>query len=59
MTWTTSISTLRSEPVIVSVDCPGSLLGVSSCWVTMPSMMTLGKPPIVTIRITRVTIGSK
>ena len=56
---TTSMSTLRSSPVIVNVDCPGSLLGVSSWRVTIPSMITCGKPPRVTARITLAIIGSK
>ena len=56
---TRSMSTLRSSPVIVSVEAPGSLLGVSSWRVTMPSMITVGIPPIVTVMITRVVMGSK
>ena len=54
----TSISTVRSSPVSVSVDCPPSLLGATSCRVTMPSISTLGMPPSVTARITRVVPGS-
>ena len=45
--------------MIVSVDWPGSLLGGNSWRVTMPSMSTFGKPPRVTMMITRVIIGSK
>jgi hypothetical protein len=54
-----SISALRSSPVMVRVDCPGSLLGASSWRVTTPSISTCGRPPTVTITITRVVIGSK
>ena len=56
---TTFISTLRSSPVIVSVEPPGSLLGESSWRVTIPSMITFGSPPSVVMTITRVIMGSK
>jgi hypothetical protein len=53
------MSTLRSSPVMVSVDLPGSLLGASSWRVTIPSMSTLGRPLTVAMMMTRVTMGSK
>ena len=53
------ISTLRSSPVIVKVDLPGSLLGEISWRVTIPSMSTFGMPFTVAMTITRVVIGSK
>src|ERR1700733_5798175 len=56
---TISMARLRSSPVIVRVDLPGSLDGVSSWVVTSPSMRTLGMPLRVAIIITRVVIGSK
>src|SRR5512141_3298727 len=55
----TSMRTLRSSPVTVSFDCPGSLLGVNSWRVMIPSIRTVGRPPTVTTTITRVVIGSK
>src|SRR4030088_2574748 len=50
----TSINTLKSSPVTVSVDWPGSLLGVNSWRVTIPSISTLGIPFIVAIITTLV-----
>src|SRR6266496_5621722 len=57
--WTTLISTLKSSPVSVSVDCPASLLGDISWRVTTPSQITWGTPRKVTMTTTRVIIGSK
>ena len=56
---TRSIIRLKSSPVMVSVDWPGSLLGASSWRVIIPSMSTFGNPLTVTMMMTRVMIGSK
>jgi hypothetical protein len=56
---TRSIIRLKSSPVMVRVDLPTSLLGVSSWRVTTPSISTLAMPFRVTMMITRVMIGSK
>ena len=53
-----SINAERSKPVIVNVDLPGSLLGVTSCLVMIPSINTSELPLTVTLITTRVR-GSK
>jgi hypothetical protein len=50
---TKSISVLRSSPVMVNVDAPGSLLGLNCTLVITPSMSTCGVTLKVTMRTTR------
>ena len=52
------MSAVRSMPVTVSIDLPGLLSGVMSCFVIIPSISTSTEPLTVTAMITRVR-GSK
>ncbi len=47
------ITTLKSSPVIDSVECAASAPGSICCCVTTPSISTEGAPPTVTITTTR------